>query len=113
MNVFEKLSMWNREPGPIYGLTNCDQCTRGWIPDGDWYKACPICKGSGVLTIDRLAKLLGVAEATVKGFWTGRRRTRLKTTQKILDKVCALLEPQRAKQLKLGEHHEPSAAERR
>jgi hypothetical protein len=49
-------------------MTPCDQCTRGWVPDDDWYKACPVCKGSGVLTVDRLAKLLGVAEATVKGF---------------------------------------------
>jgi hypothetical protein len=98
---------------PGSGLTNCDQCTRGWVPDGDWYKACPVCKGSSVLTSARIAKLLDVDESTVKGFWTGRRKTRTKTLEKILSKTCALIEPKRAKQLTIGERHESRTAERR
>jgi hypothetical protein len=86
------------EPG-VHALTDCDQCNRGVLP-GPWPpKPCPVCNGFGVLTAARLAKIIGVDELTIKGFWNGRRRTRQKTLDKILQKTCQLIEPKRAKQL--------------
>lgn len=89
-------------------MTPCDQCTRGWVPDRDWYAPCPICNGLGVLTSARLAKIFDLDELTVKYFWTGRRNTRRKTLEKILTKACAILEPKRAKQLRLIDVMPPS-----
>jgi hypothetical protein len=86
------------EPG-VHALTDCDQCNRGILP-GPWPpKPCPVCNGFGVLTAARLAKIIGVDELTIKYFWSGRRRTRRKTLEKILSKTCQLIEPKRANQL--------------
>lgn len=84
-------------------MTPCDQCTRGWVPDRDWYKACPVCGGAGTLTAGRVAKLLDLDESTVKGFWNDSKKTRRTTLEKILAKTVDLIEPKRAKQLALGE----------
>jgi len=92
------------EPG-VHALTDCDQCNHGIVP-GPWPpKPCPVCNGFGVLTVARMAKLTGVDEKTVKGLWTGRVRTRVKTAQKVLSKVLELIEPKRAKQLALPMGH--------
>jgi len=73
-------------------MTPCDQCNRG-VAAGPWPpKPCAVCKGAGILTAGRLAKLFDVAESTVKGFWSGRRRTRAKTLEKILQKYVQLTE---------------------
>lgn len=73
--------------------TPCDQCRKGWIPDSDWYQPCPICEGLGELTLTRLSKLVDLDEATLKGIWTMKRKTRKKTALKVLDAFVKLTQP--------------------
>lgn len=73
--------------------TPCDQCRKGWVPDGSWFQPCPICEGLGELTLTRLATLVDVDEATLKGLWTMRRKTHKKTALRVLDAYVKLTQP--------------------
>ena len=72
-------------------MTPCDRCIRGWVPDGDWYKACPVCGGAGVLTAERLAKILDEWPVTIKRVWNLKKRNRRRTLERVLSKVCVFL----------------------
>lgn len=74
--------------------TPCDQCRKGWIPDGSWYQPCPVCEGLGELTLTRLATLTGLDEKTLKRVWTGKR-IRLRTAEKVLRAYAKLVEPKK------------------
>lgn len=76
--------------------TPCDQCRRGWVRSGDWFDPCWFCRGSGELTVTRLSELLDLDEQTLKGLWTLRRRTRVKTAQAVLERIVKLTAPKQA-----------------
>jgi hypothetical protein len=76
--------------------TPCDQCRCGWVQRGDWIDPCTVCGGSGFLTLTRLCEIVEVDEATLKGLWTLRRRTRVRTAQRVLDRIYELTKPKQA-----------------
>jgi hypothetical protein len=80
-------------------MTPCDQCLRGILP-GQWPpRPCPVCRGSGVLTLSRLSKLTGTDEKTLKNLWRLRTKTRVKTAQRVLLKICELTAPKQGRLL--------------
>ena len=71
----------------------CDLCVRGIVRTSPWGEPCRVCLGRGSLTLARVCKLLGENPSTVVKLLKPRRRMRLKTAARLLEKLCALIEP--------------------
>ncbi|MDD1677637.1 MAG: hypothetical protein LUO93_00440 [Methanomicrobiales archaeon] len=71
----------------------CDLCTRGIVHNSPWGEPCKVCLGRGSLTLARVCRLLGENESTVVKLLKPRRRMRVKTAARLLDKLCELIEP--------------------
>lgn len=75
-------------------MIRCDapNCTRGLIhrPEG-FADPCPVCRGTGELTLARVCALLEENPSTVVKLLKPRRRMRAKTAARLLDKILALL----------------------
>lgn len=67
------------------------RCVRGVVhlPAG-WGHACPVCGGSGFWSLAKLAGLLLENEETLRKLARGRQPMRVKTCQRVLDKVLRL-----------------------
>jgi hypothetical protein len=76
-------------------FVQCDApgCVRGLVHRSDgWADPCKLCEGTGVVSMATLCRLIGEVPGTVSKLNQPRRRMRVKTCTRILEKLAQLLQ---------------------
>jgi hypothetical protein len=71
----------------------CDLCRKGVAPSADgWGKPCSVCSGYGSISLEALCKRIGEHPSTMTRVLR-LKRVRVKTAERVLDRVLALVSP--------------------
>jgi hypothetical protein len=78
-------------------MIRCDLCKAGWVPNATgWSDPCVWCNGTGELTFVAVAKICRVDVSTLKRILRPKGRVRVKTAQKILDRLLPIIRPKQS-----------------
>ena len=75
-------------------MIRCDQCTAGWVPNAaGWSDPCVWCNGTEQLTLVSVAAICRIDVSTLKRVLRPKTKVRVKTAQKVLDRLLPIIAP--------------------